>query len=139
LKAQTSPPFIEETSMPNPTRAASVAAIHASSINASRKRAGLVPLTSAELEREFADGDRALVRKAVAPRTTSSTGAADAMWDGIITKLNASLSSSRAPIGARRASAAPTSTQPNRVVDWSSIATELNREAGLVTPARRAR
>jgi hypothetical protein len=124
--------------MPNPTRPDSVAAIHASSINASRKRAGLVPLTSAELEREFADGDRALVRKAVAPRTTSSTGAADAVWDGIITKLNASLSSSRAPIGARRASA-PTSTQPNRVVDWSSIATELNREAGLVTPARRAR
>jgi hypothetical protein len=121
-----------------PSRAASSAAVHFGSINSSRKRAGLAPLTEAQVAHEFADLDRAPIRtKGVAPRTTSSTGSADALWGGIIiTKLNASLSSSRAPIGARRASPVPASTQPNRAVDWSEIATELNREAGLAMPTR---
>jgi hypothetical protein len=123
-----------------PSRAASAAAVHFGPINASRKRAGLAPLTEAQVAHEFADLDRAPVRtKAVATRATPNTGTADALWGGIITKLNASLSSSRTPVGARRASPVPASTQPNRAVDWSSIATELNREAGLKPPARSAR
>ena len=114
--------------------AARVAEIHLGPINASRKRAGLAALTLVEAEREFDVVNRSPGRKAVATRTTSNTGTADALWGGIITKLNASLSPSRTPIGARRASPAPASTQPTqRAVDWSEIASELNEQAGLKT------
>jgi hypothetical protein len=120
------------------SRAAQVAAVHLRPINESRRRAGLAALSADEVAREFAAVDRAQVRtKAVAPRTTSSTVAADSMWGGIVGKLNSAALAIRTPIGARRASPAPSSTQPNRAVDWSSIAADLNREAGL--PARRAR
>jgi hypothetical protein len=64
--------------------------------------------------------------------------AIDARWGGIIAKLNASLPTSRTPIAAGRTSPA-SSTAAGRVdasVDWSAIATDLNREAGL--PGRRA-
>jgi hypothetical protein len=116
--------------------AAQVAAVHLGPINASRKRAGLAPLDAATLAREFADVDRYPVRtKAVALRTTSTNqAAADSMWGGIVARLNGSLPSSREPIAAR--------TSPpvdSRAVDWSSIASALNREAGLAMPARRAR
>jgi hypothetical protein len=114
------------------TTAARVAEIHLGPINASRKRAGLAALTLVEAEREFDLVNRSPVRKAVATRTTSNTGTADPLWGGIITKLNASLSSSRTPIGARRASPAPANTQPTaRLVDWSEIATGLNEQAGF--------
>src|ERR1700722_8805511 len=115
-------------------RAASVASIHLGPINQLRRRAGLTALTLAEAEREFDVVNRSPIRKAVATRTTSNTGTADALWGGIITKLNASLSSSRTPIGARRASPAPASTHPTqRAVDWSEIASGLNEQAGLKT------
>lgn len=39
------------------SRAAQVAAVHLRPINESRRRAGLAPLTAAELTREFADLD----------------------------------------------------------------------------------
>ena len=114
------------------TRAASVASIHLGPINESRRRAGLPAMTLAEAEIEFADADRAPFRKAVAPRSSSSTGAADALWGGIVQKLNASVPASRAPIGAGRASPAPANTQPTeRAVNWSAIAADLNREAGF--------
>jgi hypothetical protein len=116
------------------SRAASVASIHLGPINQLRRRAGLTALTLAEAEREFDVVNRSPIRKAVATRTTSNTGTADALWGGIITKLNASLSSSRTPIGARRASPAPASTHPTqRAVDWSEIASGLNEQAGLKT------
>jgi hypothetical protein len=121
--------------MPTTTssRAASAAAVHFGSINSSRKRAGLAPLTEAQVAHEFADLDRAPFRKAVAPRTASGTGSADSMWTGIVGRLNASLPS-RAPVASVRTSPAPANT---RAVDWSSIASEMNREAGLTPPARR--
>ena len=122
------------TPSPHLSRAASAAAVHFGSINSSRKRAGLAPLTLVEVEAAFADAHRLPARtKAVAPRANSNQGA-DAMWPSIVEKRNASLSSSRTPIGARRASPAPASTHPTqRAVDWSEIASELNEQAGLKT------
>jgi hypothetical protein len=123
------------------TRAASVAEIHLAPINASRRRAGLPAMTLAEAEREFADVDRAPFRaKAVAPRTTSNTGAADAMWGGIVAKLNSSVPS-RAPIAAGRTSPASSAAagRVDAAVDWAALAHQLNTEAGLKPPARSAR
>jgi hypothetical protein len=121
------------------TRARSVAEIHLGPINASRKRAGLPAMALAEAELEFAD--RAPFRKAVAPRSSSSTGAADAMWSGIVAKLNASVPASRTPIAAVRTSPASSAkpTQASADSMWAGIATGLNKQAGLATPARRAR
>jgi hypothetical protein len=116
---------------PQVSRAGQVAEIHLAGINASRKRCGLAPLTGAELTREFADLDRSPPRATVgSPRT--NTSAADAMWSGIVAKLNASVPASRAPIAAVRTSPAPANTQPTeRAVNWSAIASELNAEARL--------
>jgi hypothetical protein len=122
-----------------PSRAASAAAVHFGSINSSRKRAGLAPLTSAELAHEFADVDRSPVRKAARPKF-SSTGAADGMWAAIVGKLNSTLPT-RPPIAAGHPS--PESSdgdgRVDAVVDWSALARNLNASAGLATPARRAR
>jgi hypothetical protein len=119
------------------TTAARVAEIHLGPINASRKRAGLAALTLVEAEREFADVNRSPVRaKTVAPRTTSSTGAADAMWSGIVARLNKAAPASRTPIAAGRPSPESGDGRVDAVVDWSSIASALNREAGLKTPVR---
>ena len=122
------------------SRAARVAEIHGRAINESRRRAGLTALSAEELALEFGDVDRSPVRKAVARRTISNTGSADSMWTAIVGRLNASLPS-RAPIAAGRASPASSAAagRVDAAVDWSSIATELNREAGIETPARRAR
>jgi len=62
------------------------------------------------------------------------------MWTAIVGRLNASLPS-RAPIAAGRTSPESSVAEDriDAVVDWSLIASSLNREAGLVTPARRAR
>jgi len=126
--------------MTTATRAARVAEIHGRAINESRRRASLTQLTTAELTREFDDVDRSPVRKAVARRTISNTGSADSMWTAIVGRLNASLPS-RAPIAAGRTSPASSAAagRVDAAVDWSSIASALNREAGLATPARRAR
>ena len=65
------------------------------------------------------------------PAGDRRTRAADAMWGGIVQKLNATLPSPTL-IGVRRASPAPANTQPTqRAVDWSEIATALNEQAGL--------
>jgi hypothetical protein len=127
--------------MTTATRAARVAEIHGRAINESRRRAGLTQLTTAELTREFDDVDRSPIREAVATRTTSSTGAADALWGAIVARHNASVQASRAPIAAGRTSPVNNAAagRVDAAVDWSSIASALNREAGLVTPARRAR
>jgi hypothetical protein len=120
--------------MTTATRAARVAEIHGRAINESRRRAGLTQL-------EFDDVDRSPIREAVATRTTSSTGAADALWGAIVARHNASVQASRAPIAAGRTSPVNNAAagRVDAAVDWSSIASALNREAGLVTPARRAR
>jgi hypothetical protein len=126
--------------MTTATRAARVAEIHGRAINESRRRAGLTQLTTAELTREFDDVDRSPIRKAVGRRTISNTGAADSMWTAIVGRLNASLPS-RAPIAAGHPSPASVAAEGrvDAVVDWGALAHRLNREAGLVTPARRAR
>jgi hypothetical protein len=120
------------------TISASVASIHLRPINESRRRCGLAPLTADDVEHEFAAVAHLPVRTKGSTRPTGTNQAsADSMWGGIITKLNASLSSSRAPIGARWASPVPANTQPTaRLVDWSEIATGLNEQAGLKTPVR---
>ena len=56
--------------------------------------------------------------------STRSNQAADAMWSGIVDKLNATLPS-RAPIGAVRESG-DAEGRVDAVVDWSSIASALN-------------
>ena len=127
--------------MPTLSCAHEIAAIHLGGINASRKKCGLPPLAASELAREFADVNRPARTKAVAPRTTSSTGAADAMWSGIVARLNRAAPASRTPIAAGRTSPASSAaaSRVDAAVDWSAIASALNREAGLKTPARRAR
>jgi hypothetical protein len=122
-----------------PSRAASAAAVHFGSINSSRKRAGLAPLTLVEVEAAFADADRLPARtKAVAPRSTSDTGAADAMWGGIVARLNMTVPASRAPVGpsGERSSAAGSNKPTQTTVDWASTVGALNTAAGLHTPAR---
>jgi hypothetical protein len=118
-------------------QAAAAAEIHGTAINQSRRRCGLPALTASELTSEFADVNLSPKRKAARPKF-SSTGAPDGMWAAIVGKLNASLPTSRTPIEAARTS--PTSSAAaDRVdagVDWSSIASTLNREAGLAMPAR---
>jgi hypothetical protein len=125
-----------------PSRAASAAAVHFGSINSSRKRAGLAPLTEAQVAHEFADLDRAPVRtKAVAPRATSNQAAADSMWGSIIQKLNMTVPASRTPVGpsGERSLAADSAKPTQASVDsmWAGLARNLNDEAGLATPARR--
>lgn len=71
---------------PRPSRAAQVAEVHLSSINESRKRCGLAPLSAAELAHEFSDLDR--TPPPTAPRQTrrdaaNLTGGAGARSDPI--------------------------------------------------------
>ena len=126
----------------NPTRAVSVAETHLGPINASRKRAGLPAMTLAEAERAFADVAHLPVRaKGSTLPTGTNQASADALWGGIVTRLNATLPSSRAPIAAVRTSPA-SSGAAGRVdasVDWAGICHQLNTEAGLTPPARSAR
>jgi hypothetical protein len=121
------------------TQAAAAAEIHGAAINQSRRRCGLPALTASELTSEFAAVNLSPQRKAARPKF-SSTGAADGMWAAIVGKLNSTLPT-RPPIAAGHPS--PESSdgdgRVDAVVDWSSIASALNREAGLATPARRAR
>lgn len=70
--------------MPTLSRAHEIAAIHLGGVNASRKKCGLPPLAASELAQEFAHVDREPFRKAVAPRATPNTVAADTMWGGIV-------------------------------------------------------
>ena len=122
--------------MTTTARALSVASVHLASINASRKKCGLALFTADELAQEFADVDRVPVRtKGVVPGTRSNQAATDSMWGGIVARLNATLPS-RAPIAAGCTSSAPAS---NRTVDWGEISRGLNGQAGLASPARRAR
>jgi hypothetical protein len=77
-----------------PSRAASAAAVHFGSINSSRKRAGLAPLTLVEVEAAFADVDHAPVRaKGSTLPTGTNQASADALWGGIVTRLNSTLPS----------------------------------------------
>jgi hypothetical protein len=117
------------------SRAARVAEIYLAGINTSRKQCGLAPLDAATLAREFADVDRLPPRTKVRPLAASADPAADAMWSGIVHRLNASVAVSSPPIGARRALPLASSGRPTQTtVDWASIATGLNREAGLKNP-----
>ena len=114
---------------------ATVASIHLTGINESRKKCGLPALSLVEVEREFADLDRSPPRAKVGPPRTNQA-AIDSMHAAIVAKLNSTLPSSRTPIGARQASPAPAN---NRAVDWAQIAETMNCDRGLATPPRRAR
>jgi hypothetical protein len=118
------------------SRALSVASIHLGPINESRRRAGLAALSADEVAREFADAER-LPARGVATRRTSSTGAADGMWAAIVGKLNSTLPT-RPPIAAGQPSqeSSAVAGRFNAAVDWGSIASALNTEAGLKTPVR---
>jgi hypothetical protein len=134
---------------PEPARP-SLADIHGPSINESRKRAGLAPLTSAELELEFADVDRepphtmtkAAARRAAANAMAARQGlktdqaAIDSIWAAAAQKLNATLPSSRGPDEGRRASPSAEQSQAEVDAGWSSIVAGLNKQAGLATPDR---
>jgi hypothetical protein len=62
----------------------------------------------------------------------------DAMWSGIVAKLNKAVPASRTQIGlwSARSSASGPGKPKQRVVDWGSILTELKAEAGVKTPVR---
>lgn len=127
--------------MPTLSRAHEIAAIHLGGINASRKKCGLPPLAASELAREFADVDRLPVRtKGVVPSTRSNQ-AADSMWGDIVGRLNTTVRAK--PIGLSSGRVESPATSPgrssNRTVDWGEISRGLNEQAGLATPARRAR
>jgi hypothetical protein len=126
------------------TRAASVASIHLGPINESRRRAGLPAMTIADAEREFADVAHLPVRaKGSTLPTGTNQAAADALWGGIVARLNMTVPASRAPVGpsGERSSAAGSAKPTQASVDsmWAGLARNLNDEAGLVMPARRAR
>lgn len=125
------------------SRAAQVASVHLGPINASRKRAGLAPLSAGEVEREFADVDRSPLRtKGVAARRTfSNAGAADSMWSGIVAKLNATLPTRAQPDLNSTPSPRPASRAPQSQAEadamWAGIARRGNAEAGLRMPTGR--
>jgi hypothetical protein len=126
---------------PAPARP-SLADLHGPGINETRRRAGLAPLTSAELEHEFADADRepphtmtkTAARRAAANAMATRQGAPtdqaaiDSMWSALAQRRNATL-----PV--KRSAAGPEPVQAQHV-DWSAITTELNREAGLPSRGR---
>lgn len=116
------------------TTAAKVAEIHRGSINASRKRCGLAPLSAGEVEREFSDVGRVPVSaKGVVPGARSNQ-AADAMWGSIVARLNATVPARAKPIDLASARVGSQPTTP-RAVDWGAIAGELNAEGGLKSPS----
>jgi pyruvate dehydrogenase E2 component (dihydrolipoamide acetyltransferase) len=135
---------------PRPSRAALVAEAHLAAINASRKKCGLAPLSASELATEFAELDRLptntttkkSARRAAANAMAARQGlptdqaAIDSRWAASAQKLNASLPSSRTPIGAARTSSAGGAKPSQGDIDarWSEIVTKLNAEAGLATP-----
>jgi hypothetical protein len=57
----------------------------------------------------------------------------DALWGALVAKLNASIPASRTPIAAARTSPASSGAagRVDAAVDWGSIASALNEEAGL--------
>jgi hypothetical protein len=137
---------IAPAAAPLPSRAALAAEIHGVAINASRTRAGLQPLSVTELEHEFAEVDRLpasrtkisrrdaanmMARRQGVPTTQAGV---DAMHAEIVSRLNATAPSpsSRMPVGAGRTSQSAGSNKPTQTtVDWGSIVTKLNAEAGL--------
>jgi hypothetical protein len=131
-----------------PSRAAEVAAVHGDAINASRKRAGLPPLSAAELEREFVEVDQLPpARGKVSRRDRGNAMAAqmgvpalqqgiDDMHAGIVAKLNATPPSRQGPDEGRRASPGVKQTQAEVDDMWTSLVNDHNRQAGLKTPSR---
>jgi hypothetical protein len=123
------------------SRAAQAADLHGPGINETRRRAGLAPLTSDELELEFADADREpphTMTKAAARRAAANAMAArqglrtdqagiDAMW---------AAAASRGRDEGRRASPGVKQTQAEVDDMWTSLVNDHNRQAGLKTPSR---
>jgi hypothetical protein len=118
------------------TRAAQIAEIHLGPINASRKKCGLPALSLVEAESEFSDVNHSPPRTKGVARRTFSNADASATWTGIVSRLNSTIQS-RAPVAM---TAGSNLEKPvDAVVDWSSIARNLNASAGLKTPGRSAR
>jgi hypothetical protein len=149
-------PAIAATPRPAATRPSapaprpSLAEIHGAGINETRRRAGLAPLTSAELERELGDADceptntttkksaRRAAANAMAARQGLSTDQAtiDSIWAASAQKLNASLPSRRGPDEERRASPGAKQSQGEIDAMWASLVADGNKQAGLRTPSR---
>jgi hypothetical protein len=134
---------------PQLSRAAQAAEIHLAGVNASRKRCGLAPFSEAELAHEFEELDLLPPARAKVTRRDAGNLAAqrlgapssaqeiETMWSGVVARLNASPPARGAPAADRREAAAGDDGRPQQVaVDWNSIASRLNAEAGLVTPDR---
>ena len=137
---------------PRPSRAALVAEAHLDGINASRKKCGLAPLSASELATEFAELDRLptntttkkSARRAAANAMAARQGlptdqaAIDSRWAASAQKLNASLPSSRTPVGAAPTSSAGGAKPSQGDIDarWASIVADLNKQAGLAAPAQ---
>ena len=144
------PPRPAATRPSAPAPRPSLADLHGAGINETRRRAGLAPLTSAELELEFADVDREPPRtmtKAAARRAAANAMAArqglrtdqagiDDMHAGIVAKLNATPPSRQGPDERRRASPGVKQTQAEVDDMWTSLVNDHNRQAGLKTPSR---
>ena len=147
LAAATRAPAIAAPPRPAATRPSapaprpSLADLHGPGINETRRRAGLAPLTSAELEREFADADREpphTMTKKEARRAAANEMAArqglrtdqagiDAMW---------AAAASRGRDEGRRASPGVKQTQAEVDDMWASLVADGNKQAGLRTPSR---
>jgi hypothetical protein len=133
---------------PQPSRGARSAEVFLGPINMSRMRAGLEPLAAADLAHEFSDIDRLPPERAKLSRHDAGNLAAqrmgaptsaqdiDAMWGGIVARLNATLPASRGPDAGRRAAGDDGRREQGAAVDWGSITAKLNAENGLTPPAR---
>jgi hypothetical protein len=108
---------------------ASAFAIFSETLAASRRRDGLRPLSNAEMSAAF----RRPLGASAAERARASQADSNSMWDGIVQRLNASLPGERPKASA--AGLEPVQQQAD--VNWGSIASQLNAEAGLATPASR--
>jgi hypothetical protein len=62
----------------------------------------------------------------------------DALWSGIVGKLNAALPKTQEPVGAARTSPSGGAKPTQESVDsmWAGLARNLNAEAGLSTPVQ---
>jgi hypothetical protein len=135
LKSTSAAPFKGADEPLRPSRSAHAAYVHGDPINASRKRAGLAPLTADELAQEFAGVDRVPPRRTlrradaniVARRQglPADQAGIDQVWAGIAAKQkNAPPPARREPTGRAAHGARPARTQ---AVDWSAIVERLNR------------
>jgi hypothetical protein len=79
-----------------------------------------------------------IARLKIGSHRTTSSPSADVMWGAIVANLNATLPARAQPDLSSTPSPRPASgaLQGQSEVDWSAIASSLNREASLKSPSR---